>query len=175
VSFGNFYSMIRNERLRAIADHWNEARGQALMPGWTDINPKAIAGHLSIVWSWRKDPISGALIGRLAGESIIEALGGNLRGQTDTDFFASRGGDALVQRQRRVVEEPCFYHGSGFVFCHARRIGSGERIIMPLADDHKNADGSFGATVYGVGGQSFSRGTQEIVPIAETATFIALD
>jgi len=118
------------------------------MPGWSDIDPTAIASDLSIVWSWKYDRDSDSFIGRLAGEDIIQAFGESLRGKRMEDFFAKRQYDSVATRHKRVVAEPAFSHGSGAVFVHAERYSQGERIIMPLAADGIHSDGIFGATVY---------------------------
>jgi hypothetical protein len=148
MSLDRLLALVSEPALIDVARHWDAARAGRPMPGWSRIEPRAIARHLPIVWSWRHDPESGALIGRLAGEEIVAALGESLRGKRDEAFWEGRGGDAIVARHRRAVSEPCLVHGRGPVFAHAGRHGVGERIILPLAEDGERADGILGATVY---------------------------
>ena len=49
---------------------------------------------------------------------------------------------------QRIVLEPAFIHGTGLIYSRVNRNFSGERIMMPLADDGAHGDGILGATVY---------------------------
>jgi hypothetical protein len=40
--------------------------------------------------------------------------------------------------------------GHGLVFRHLARYGTGERIMLPLADDGEHGDGMLGATEYSI-------------------------
>ncbi|MBI1245133.1 MAG: PAS domain-containing protein [Alphaproteobacteria bacterium] len=139
---------IESRRLREIAAHWDEVRSGRLMPGWSHIDPVAIARHLPIVWSWKYDRAADRFTGRLAGEEINNAFGRSLRGADMAEFFRDADFDGIFARHRRVARGVCLAHGHGQVFSHARRVGIGERIILPLAEDGTNGDGIFGATVY---------------------------
>ncbi|MFZ2470173.1 PAS domain-containing protein [Parvibaculum sedimenti] len=165
---------ISNKALRDVAIHWNEARGQRRMPGWSDISPRAIARHLPLIWSWKYDALADVFIGRLAGEEIVQAFGENLRGKTGEEFFKNRGGEVLLARHRRVVTEPAIYHGQGAVFAHARRIVMGERIILPLAEDGEEGDGILGVTIYNFTDAGDDGGTSREDYAAEKGEFIPL-
>jgi hypothetical protein len=146
--FETFLSGIKAPSLRAVALHWQAARGPARMPAWRDIDPTAIAPHLPIVWSWKYDRNTDTLTGRLAGEEINALFGKNLRGVPMAEFFSGLDYASIFARHRRVAVEPAFMHGSGVVFIHVGRFGIGERIVMPLAEDGIQGDGIIGATVY---------------------------
>lgn len=148
MSFRDFVAAIKSPDLRAVAFHWQAARGGKRMPGWKDIDPVAIAPYLRIVWSWKYDSVSDTFTGRLAGDAIIEAFGESLRGKAMQEFFHGRQYEHMFARHKRVIAEPAFAHGTGPVFIHAGRHGQGERIIMPLAADGVHVDGIFGATIY---------------------------
>jgi len=141
-------SKIVTPAAQDVARHWNEVRGSRLMPAWEDIKPSAIARHLPFVWSWKYDAASDEMIGRLAGDRIVDAMRGNLRGQKATEFFKDRGGSEMVERALRVMREPCFFYGRGAVFSHTKRVVDGERVILPLSTDGKIADGIFGVTIF---------------------------
>ncbi|HVJ41225.1 MAG TPA: PAS domain-containing protein [Dongiaceae bacterium] len=145
--FDDFLARIQAPALIAVARHWGEARAGQRMPAWRDIDPLKIVPYLPIVWSWRYDRQSERFTGRLAGDAITRAFGRSLRGAELKSFFGDRS-PMVFARYHRVVTEPCFSRDSGAVFRHVDGVGVGERIIMPLADDHQNGDGVFGATTY---------------------------
>jgi hypothetical protein len=148
MGFNDFLGAIESPALRDVAQHWNAARGAKRMPGWKDIDPVAIAPHLSIVWSWKYDKDSDTFTGRLSGEANVEALGGNLRGKRLQEFFDPSHVDGILEKYRRVVSVRALAYERGQVFIASRRYGLGERIIMPLTADRIQSDGIFGATVY---------------------------
>lgn len=148
MSFEDFTARIQSPALRDVARHWGEARAGRAMPGWSQIDPAAIARHLPMIWSWRYDRATGAFTGRLSGEDITNAFGKSLRGARMEEFFAPGQFERIYARHHRIVTEPCFAHGMGAVFIHADRYGEGERIILPLADDGISGDGIIGATFY---------------------------
>lgn len=175
MSFEQLLGRISNGSLRVVAEHWNEARAARRMPGWSDIRPAAIVRSLPIIWSWKYDRASDQFVGRLAGEEIVHAFGENLRGRTAEEFFRDRGGETIIARHRRVVTEPCFFHGAGAVFAHAKRIVRGERIILPLAEDGENGDGVIGATIYNVKDDAGNGPMREgNLAVEEQGEFIAL-
>jgi hypothetical protein len=157
--------------LKAVARHWNDARGTRRMPSWADIKPSAIAAHLAIVWSYRYDRASDTFTGRLAGEKITAIFGKSLRGLPMTEIFPTDQYPALFARAKRVVIEPAFMRGHGLVFQHLGRYGTGERIILPLADDGEHGDGLLGATEYSVTAEP----TREQFATGEIEEWFALD
>jgi hypothetical protein len=146
--FESFLASIEAPALRAVAQHWQAARGSRKMPAWRDIDPTAIAPYLTVVWSWKYDRAADTMTGRLAGEEINALFGKNLRGVPMTEFFSAPEYDSIFARHRRVAVEPAFLHGAGIIFSHFGRSGVGERIVMPLAGDGERGDGIIGATVY---------------------------
>jgi hypothetical protein len=134
--------------LIAVAEHWHAARSQRLMPAWGHIDPAAIKQHLPMVWSWRWDPALETFVGRLAGEEVIAVLGKNTRGKRLDECFSPAVVEVVLERYKRVMEEPAFMHGEGKVYVLAGGEGWGERIVMPLAADGRHGDGLLGATFY---------------------------
>ncbi len=148
MSLNNFLSSIEAEPLRQVAQHWVDARGTRLMPGWKDIQPRAIKSQLPNVWSWSFDRLDGKFTGRLAGQSIETVFGSNFSGRRMEDVFKGREYERMFARHQRVVTAPSLFRGTGLVFVHLRRYLMGERIILPLAEDGLAGDGILGATVY---------------------------
>jgi len=175
MSFADFLAAIKEPALRDIALHWSVARGEKRMPAWKDIDPAAIARHLPILWSWKYDRGSDSFTGRLAGEDINAIFGKNLRGAKMSDFFADWQYDLIFARSKRVVSEPAFARGTGPVFIHAGRRGTGERIILPLATDGLHADGLLGATVYRLEPSRHDQETAEWDLAAEQVDFFPVD
>lgn len=139
---------LSSDRLRRILSHWDDVRGDRLMPGWEDIDPVAIARELPIIWAWKYLRETDSFQGRFAGEEINAIFGKSLRGADMREFFADWEYERVFQKRRRVVTEPCIAVGTGHVFVHADRYGVGERIILPLAGNGRDGDGVLGATTY---------------------------
>ena len=148
MSLERFEHSVESPALRNVIRHWAQARGGRRMPGWDDLKPSAIKEQLTIIWSWRFDPVSCEFIGRLAGERIESVLGMSVRGARMSDVFARHDYAMAFARHTRVMTEPAFFRGHGLVFRHLDRFDIGERIILPLADDGEHGDGIFGATEY---------------------------
>lgn len=146
--FESFLSSITSAPLRAVATHWNTARGNRLMPSWVDLRPAAMAKQLPIIWSYKFDRSTGEFIGRLAGDRITEVFDKSLRGTRLQDFHPADAGPWVTAMLLRVVSEPALHLSSGRVFKQMDRLGSGQRIILPLAGDGKTSDGILGATEY---------------------------
>ena len=151
MSFDRFIASLQSTVLVEVAGHWNMARGARTMPAWRDIDATAISRHLSIVWAWRHDAALGTFIGRLAGQTIIEAIGNQIRGRRIEECFPSEAMPVIRERFDRVVNGPRLMRSAGPVYRASGRHGTGERISMPLADDGIRSDGIFGATVYAIG------------------------
>jgi hypothetical protein len=151
MSFALFLSAIKDTALLDVAAHWNTARGNRLMPGWSDIDPVGLGRNLPIVWAWRYDAGLGTFVGRLAGEEIIAVLGVNIRGRRIETCFRPDAVDVVCQRYRTVIEGPKFMYSYGTVFARSGGNGVGQRIVLPLATDGVHSDGVLGATVYRLG------------------------
>jgi hypothetical protein len=67
-------------RVKTVLAHWNDIRGGRRMPRWADIQPRAIAAKLPIVWSYKYDHTTGTFTGRLAGARIAHLFGKSFPG-----------------------------------------------------------------------------------------------
>ena len=172
MSVQEFIASIGHPRLREVAEHWDRARGGRLMPAWSDLDATVLRQNLAIVWAWKYDRANERFTGRLAGEEINDAFGKSVRGADMAEFFKNFDYPNIFARHKRVVTEPCCAHGMGQVFVHARRVGRGERIIMPLAEDSMHGDGIFGATLYDPRPREWEEGAGPIA--GETVTFYPL-
>ena len=139
---------ISSPILREILLYWDSLRRGRPLPGWRDVDPLDLRRHLPILWAWKYDRVANLFTGRLAGEAITAVFGESLRNKSLEEFFKDRCYEDIREQFHRVVDEPAIYVGGGAVFDYAGHYGSGERIIMPLADDGRHADGLIGATIY---------------------------
>jgi len=150
MDFRLFRQMIRSKELQAVADHWQEARKDRLMPAWRDLRPAAMRKQLQIVWSYAYDPATAEFTGRLAGDKITQIFQKNFKGLSIAEAHPPEAVGWVYDLLKRVVTEPALYHYEGQVFRQLDRHGLGERIILPLSSDGTVADGLIGATEYGL-------------------------
>lgn len=146
--FDAFHDALASDALRAIASHWDEARGDAPMPSWEQLKPARIASHLTIVWAYRYDRASGQFTGRLAGGRIARVFDRSFRGLPLEEAFSPAQAALLQETMGRVVNEPAMGRCAGPLFKHAGRVFHGERIALPLASDGIHSDGILGASAY---------------------------
>jgi hypothetical protein len=146
VSFEDFERAIHSPHLKAVARHWNEARGPGLMPSWQDLKPSRIAGQLSIIWSYIYDPSTDEFRGRLAGDRIVQVISRNIRGLPLKDVHPETF-PWLQGMLHRVAIEAMAFRSAGPVYKQAARLEYGERIVLPLGHGGI-ADGVLGATEY---------------------------
>lgn len=147
MSFEQFEQSIVAEPLKRVARHWASVRKARRVPGWKDIRPSAIAAELPILWSWKFDAGRDEFTGRLAGDAIEAIFARSFRGASMGELFGPRQAE-ISARYKRVLTEPAFFRGTGVVFRHLERYGTGERIILPLSETDGQMDGVVGATLY---------------------------
>jgi hypothetical protein len=145
------------------------------MPAFRDIDPVGIGRHLRYVWAWKYDRATEGFTGRLAGEEIVAAFGKSPRGVPMAAFFAPDVHRVFFPWHKRVVREPACLHGAGKVYSRVDRNFSGERIMLPLAEDGERGDGILGATVYEPAAPAPVRDLCAADFEKETIAFYALD
>lgn len=145
--FDDFLQSLSSPALRAIAAHWNDARGAQLMPSWNDLRPAQIAGHLKLIWAFRYDAKTREFTGRLAGERIARGFGRSFRGLRLDELHTPQSLPLMQSSMERLLREPALYHLNGVLFRQRERVATGERIMLPLSDDGIRGDGVLGASV----------------------------
>jgi hypothetical protein len=143
-----FIQLIAAPSLQAVARHWDDVRGARLMPSWEDLQPKAIGSQLAIAWSLRYDRVSGSFTGRLAGERIARLVGKDFRGLPLAQSQSPASFASMHPLLSRVVQEPAAFCGFGMIFKQGDRYMKGERLVLPLSANGREADGLIGATDY---------------------------
>ena len=147
-AFGLFCNRIVSPSLRAIADHWLVARGDKLLPSWSDLSPAVMAPHFTKISAFNYDRAKDEFFARLAGNRIMVGFGKSFRGTPLKELHPPDIYERCHANQKRIVTEPAAYRGSGKLFKAGDQIVSGERIALPLASDGCHGDGSLGAAEY---------------------------
>jgi hypothetical protein len=148
MSFAEFFQSIVSDDLKAVATHWNEARGERAVPTWEQIRPSAIQKQLPIIWSYRFDVERDDFMGRLAGNAITQIAGAQFKDAWMSDLRPPQLFPRALARTKRVITEPSFYRGLGLVYMTPSKKYYGERIAMPLANEAMTCEGVFGATEF---------------------------
>jgi hypothetical protein len=145
-SFDPFLGSIEAPALRAIAQHWNAARGPQLLPSWETLRLEELPQPARLTWIYAYDPATGKFTGRLSGEQITKAFGKSFHGLPLE--LAHTGAIYLWVHHAltRVVSEPAAYRSTGKLYKQAGRIIEGERIALPLGSDGRTGDGIIGAS-----------------------------
>jgi hypothetical protein len=175
MSFQAFFDCIVSDELRHVARSWQAVRGGRLMPGWRNIDPVPIGPQLRYVWAWKYDRVAQSFTGRLAGDDIVTIFGRSVHGVRMADYFSPEIYRMFFPWMQRVAVEPAFARGSGLIYRRLGRNFTGERIIMPLADDGIRGDGIIGASFYNpVSGAGLDDGGPRLTG-EEQVDFFALD
>jgi len=146
--FENFIAGIESQALRAIAGHWNDARGRKPMPGWNDISSSALAPYFKILWAFTFNRQTGEFVGRLAGRQIKDWFGTRFSGHKLEDIHPPHMVKETHAILTKVVTLPAVGRTSGRLATVGGHTITGERIALPLATDGVNADGILGASDY---------------------------
>ena len=173
MSLSDLRSRLKDPRLDEFISCWDEARGDAEVPRWKDIDPTRMKRVLANIWAWQYDFDTGTWTGKLAGEEILFVLGRGFRGAKAHEYFQGRQRDLILARHLRIIQDRVGMVNSGRVFWHAGSFAIGERVALPVATKSEIADTVLGVTFYRVG----SPVTQQIQAHAtdEAAEFISLD
>ncbi len=148
MTFETFCTSITSAALRAVAEHWDAARGDRMMPSWQQLKPSRIAAQLPIVWVYKYNRETQEFTGRLAGDRITRHYGKSFRGIKLEDIHLPDALADVYGVMNRIVEQPALFSSRGTLFRQRDRTGTGERIILPLAGDTVHCDGLIGASDY---------------------------
>jgi hypothetical protein len=171
MSFQELWTTIESDQLRAVAAHWQEARGIKDAPTFSDLRPSVMAKQLPIIWCYRYDDALGEFVGRLAGNSIARAFDRPFKNAPMSHLQKNHGHVRFADRAKRVVSERIAFRGTGLMFKQNDRYAVGERIIFPILNDAGQADSILGATMHHFDG-FWSPGT---VPQDEAEQWFSLD
>ena len=85
---------------------------------------------------------------RLVGEDINRLYGRNVTNCMFEEIITPTLLPDVMQRYRRVVEDPSIMHCAGNIYLASDRSEVGERLVLPLADESGAIRHVIGASVY---------------------------
>lgn len=142
---------IEDPRLAELLAYWRGRRRGRSIPAFADIDPIDIPSLLSYLWIHDYDPDADRFHCRLTGESVRSTYDFKVVGRDVEDIVGSAAYPVVSERYRAVLTIPAVAHGTGRIYGHTiGRVGVGERLYLPLADDEGRARMIIGATIYRV-------------------------
>lgn len=164
---------IRAPDLRAFVEHWFACRraGERVTRR-SDLDIFHLPALIPRLFLYDYEAATRSFTLRVAGEEIRQLLPNSLPGTPLEQIMPPAILPVVLERYRRVCEEPAIMHGIGRVFVNLGGSGVGERIVLPLAGADGRVNQMIGATIYAFGnhlqnGNTFAR--EEVV-----TTFIPL-
>lgn len=134
--------------VRRLYGYWLARRADRLVPARGDIDPVDIPWALERLFLVSYDRAQDSFTYRLAGEAIAGFYGrGNIAG-VGPDAFLEPDVAAMVHAQwsRVVAATPAVLFGNGTVYKPVRDEWIGQRLLLPLGEDGRNADHILGYT-----------------------------
>jgi hypothetical protein len=147
-NFETLLSRIQSPALRAVAQHWHEARANKMMPSWTDLSTSALSPYERFLWGFAYDREAGVFTGQLAGGRYSKWVDAKYYGGKLKDFHPRASYEEAQQLLTRIVTTPLAGRSSGRLFTVGDLAVTGERIILPMATDGRIADAILGASDY---------------------------
>jgi len=147
-TFEDFLSHIQSPSLRAIAQHWDMARGILRMPSWMDLQSAALSPYSKMLWSFACDQKTGEFNGRAAGDKLNNWLDAKSYSGGLQDLVPPPNYGQIEQHLAKVILTPLAGRSSGRLFKLRDFVVTGERIALPMAEDGKTGDGILGASDY---------------------------
>lgn len=144
----SFIDRIESPALRAVAEHWREARGTRLMPKWSDLSSDVLGPHFKLLWGFQYDPKTKEFTGGLSGEHVREWVGAGFSGARLLDIHPPQVFRESYDLMMRVVSTPSACRSSGRLFIVGDRTITGERIALPLSALGIAGDGILGASYF---------------------------
>lgn len=141
-------SRIQSPTLAAVARQWNEARGKKSMPNWADLSDLGLSSAARQMWGFDYDPRTKDFVGRMAGSRLRRWIGEDFVGRRLADLHPQDVFQECRLILANVVTPPLLARTSGRLFTVDDITVTGERIMLPMADDGRTASGVLGASDY---------------------------
>ncbi len=140
---------IEDQRLSDLLQYWCTKRRGRAVPAFKDIDPIEIPSLLTYLWIHDYDPGSDRFRVRLMGEAVRSTYSGPVAGADVEELVTPAAYPVVAERYRTVLTMPAIGHGSGRIYGHTiGRVGGGERLYLPLADEEGRTRMILGATIY---------------------------
>lgn len=145
-------SGVASEMLRRFIAIWCAARAAPdRMPAKTAVDPVELARARLLPYAWLVERTAGrGFVYRLAGEEINTVHRRSLAGRTLDEVFEPKVGAVISRLWNRTLDEGLMIHNFGSMFAEPYSLYSGERVILPLADDGGRPAFIMGVTDYRV-------------------------
>jgi hypothetical protein len=143
-----FINNIKSPALRAVAEHWHQARGGRLMPKWTDLSSSVLASHFKLLWGFQYDPKTQQFTGGLTGEHVKQWVGAGFTGARLLDLQPPAIAKEAQGLLTKIVTTPLAMRSSGRLFTVGNYTVTGERVALPLSAMGTVGDGILGASDY---------------------------
>ncbi|MEP3115658.1 PAS domain-containing protein [Nisaea sp.] len=127
---------------------WLDARGDALVPHRKSFSPMTIPTLLRFVWMYEFDPKRQDFVCQLAGESVNEAWGGNIKGRTIREVVGKIDYPAVKQRWDIIVGQPAIQYGAVEERLTSLETWQAERLLLPMASPDGTINVMLGCSLY---------------------------
>ncbi len=140
---------IEDPRLSDLLQYWRTKRRGRPVPAFKDIDPIEIPSLLTYLWIHDYDPENDRFRVRLMGEAVRSTYDCPVVGVDVEELVTHTAYPVVAERYRTVLTMPAIGHGSGRIYGHTiGRVGGGERLYLPLADEDGRTRMILGATIY---------------------------
>lgn len=167
-------AQIQDDRLLALATHWQDAlEDSGATPSFEHLQPRLGQDLLNIHWLVEEQGHPRRFRYLSIGEHVKVAYGGSIVGRY-LDELVKRSAQARVMGYfDTVISRPAVVHIAGRVYSEATRPASGERLLLPIADEKTGrVSRILGATTHSWKSPNNPSGP---VPIHQVRTYIPLD
>lgn len=144
------FGHIRNVLLRDFLELYLARRDGAHVARRSAFGPLDFPRLLPNIFFYDFNPEANEFRLRVAGEGIKQLLPEARAGMGLEEIFPKSALPLVQERYERICRQPAVMHNIGPVFQLAGGAGLGERVALPLADDHGQVRYMIGATVYGL-------------------------
>jgi hypothetical protein len=140
---------LRDDRICRFAAYWLSRRAPGRFPAFRDVDPLDIPWALPWIWIHDWDAEAGDFRCRLAGEEVAALYDRPMRRRLLCEVMAPQAHRKIAARLQACIEGPLIMHVRGPVYRDHSRRALGERVILPLAEDHVAPSSLLGLTVTG--------------------------
>jgi|GEM_PF-1979925 len=141
-------SITSNENIGRVFDYWSELRAGGQVPSISEFDPLRVHDLLANIWLAAWSDSEEDFVYRIAGEAILNTHNRAMHNRPLHAIYDMPMSGYLRDRFLRVSTEPCAYHARGTVYLRLDRLGSGERLILPMVDRDRTTPMVLGCTVY---------------------------
>ena len=121
-----------------LYNHWNEIRGNKLLPSRADFNPAAIAKALPYILMLEVHPGNPMRFRfRLSGTETVEVMGINAMGHWIDEFPHT---EEIIERYKWLVETHRPYYNSDKLYWAVKDFHHYTALTLPFSDDGENVN-----------------------------------